>query len=49
LEEKCVTKKEGELEAHKYDAMHFEVSAKTGKNIETLFHSIIDLILGHIE
>jgi 50S ribosomal subunit-associated GTPase HflX len=44
-----VSKKEGEIEAAKYNSKHFEVSAKQGKRMDELFNNIIDLITEHIE
>lgn len=48
-EKREVNKKDGELEAVKYNSKHFEVSAKQGKRLDELFNNIIDLITEHIE
>ena len=48
LQEREVTKKEGELEAGKYNSKYFEVSAKQGKRLDELFNGIIDIISDHL-
>ena len=48
LTDRQVSKKEGELEAEKYNSTHIEVSAKVGKRLDELFNSIIDLITEHL-
>ena len=49
LNERQVSKKDGELEATKYNSRYFEVSAKLGKRLDQLFNGIIDLICDNLE